>query len=65
MSPLTPLRRWSTDSQARARRNALAANTALTARRLEREDVEAYLRARGLGHRAAGGVRLPEQRRAQ
>lgn len=64
MSLLAPLRRWSADSQARARRNALAANTALAARRLEREDVEAYLRARGLEHPGAG-VPVPEQRRAQ
>jgi hypothetical protein len=59
--PWTPVwqaaRHWSTESVARSRRNALAANTALAARRAEREDVEAYLAAH------SEGIRLPEQRR--
>lgn len=37
--------RWAVDSQARSRRNALLANSALTARRLEREEVERFLRS--------------------
>jgi len=57
--PWTPIwqaaRHWSTESVARSRRNALAANTALAARRAEREDVEEYLAARA--------VHVPEQRR--
>lgn len=59
--PWTPVwqaaRHWSTDSVARSRRNALAANTALAARRAEREDVEAYLAGR------SDAIRLPEPRR--
>lgn len=49
--PRTPLaltaaaRRWSTSSQARARRNAMVALTSLAARRAEREDADAYLEA--------------------
>jgi hypothetical protein len=42
----TPLRlvgRWSTRSQERARRNAMAACTVLAARRLERLEVEAFV----------------------
>ena len=34
---------WSVDSQQGARRNAMVANTALAARRAERQDVDAYL----------------------
>ena len=34
---------WSIDSQQGARRNAMVANTALAARRAERQDVDAYL----------------------
>lgn len=59
--PWTPVwqaaRHWSTESLARSRRNALAANTALAARRAEREDVAAFLAA----HEAE--VRVPEPRR--
>jgi hypothetical protein len=33
---------WSVDSQQGARRNAMVANTALAARRAERQDVDAY-----------------------
>jgi len=41
--PVTHLLRWPVESQARARRNALVANTLLTDRRLEREEVERFL----------------------
>ena len=61
MSPINPLRRWVADSHARARRNALTANTALTARRLEREDVESYLR--DLEASRQGDLPVPEPRR--
>ncbi len=33
---------WSVESQQGARRNAMVANTALAARRAERQDVDAY-----------------------
>jgi hypothetical protein len=36
---------WSVDSQQGARRNAMVANTALAARRAERQDVDAYIAA--------------------
>jgi hypothetical protein len=36
---------WSVESQQGARRNAMVANTALAARRAERQDVDAYLAA--------------------
>lgn len=52
-------RHWSTESVAKARRNALAANTALAARRAERNDVEAYLAARS----RHAETRVPDQRR--
>ncbi len=53
MTPLNPLfavpsavlgrvRAWSVESQQGARRNAMVANTALAARRAERQDVDAY-----------------------
>jgi hypothetical protein len=49
MSPLNPVsamldqvRAWSIESQQGARRNAMVANTALAARRAERQDVDAY-----------------------
>jgi hypothetical protein len=42
-SPLGLAVRWSTRSQEQARRNAMAACTALAARRLERLDVEAFV----------------------
>jgi hypothetical protein len=47
---------WSVESQLGARRNAMVANTALAARRAEREDVEAFFAAlepRGQVHRVA------------
>ena len=40
------LKAWPVESQLGARRNAMVASTTLTARRAEREDVEAYLSAR-------------------
>jgi hypothetical protein len=36
------VRAWSVESQQGARRNAMVANTALAARRAERQDVDAY-----------------------
>jgi len=42
-APVTRVLRWPVTSQARSRRNALVANTALADRRLEREDVERFL----------------------
>jgi hypothetical protein len=51
-TPLGLVGRWSTRSQERARRNAMAACTVLAARRLERLDVEAFV-ARCLAERAA------------
>lgn len=42
-SPLGLVARWSTRSQEQARRNAMAACTVLTARRLERLEVESYV----------------------
>ena len=42
-TPLVLVGRWSTRSQERARRNAMAACTNLAARRLERLDVEAFI----------------------
>jgi hypothetical protein len=36
---------WSAQSQQGARRNAMVANTALAARRAERQDVDAYFAA--------------------
>jgi len=39
------VRAWSLESQQGARRNALVANTALAARRAERQDVDAYFAA--------------------
>jgi hypothetical protein len=48
-NPLLPVlgrvRAWSVESQLGARRNAMVATTALTARRAEREDAEAFLAA--------------------
>jgi hypothetical protein len=46
---LTAVVLWPVSSQQRARRNALVASTALTRRRIERDDVESFLRA--LDHR--------------
>ncbi len=42
-SPLGLVARWSTRSQEQARRNAMAACTVLTARRLERIEVEEFV----------------------
>jgi hypothetical protein len=39
------VRSWGLESQHGARRNAMLANTALAARRAERQDVDAYLAA--------------------
>jgi hypothetical protein len=50
------LRRWSVESQQGSRRNAMLASTALAARRAERDDVEAFLRAADAGRRAAGAA---------
>jgi hypothetical protein len=44
-TPLVTLLRWPVESQQRARRNALLASTALTAARVERDEVEEYLDA--------------------
>ena len=49
---------WRRGSQERARANARAAATALSRHRLEREEVELYLRARGVTG-TAGVVRRP------
>lgn len=49
LRPPALVRRWSVGSQARSRRNALVANSALTARRLEREEVERFLSSLGSG----------------
>ena len=52
LNPLSPsvrrldrVRAWSVESQQGARRNAMVANTALAARRAERQDVDAYFAA--------------------
>ena len=42
-TPLGLVARWSTRSQEQARRNAMAACTILTARRLERTEVEEFV----------------------
>ena len=42
-TPLGLVARWSTRSQEQARRNAMAACTVLTARRLERIEVEEFV----------------------
>ncbi len=39
------VRAWSVESQQGARRNAMVANTALAARRAERQEVDAYFAA--------------------
>lgn len=44
-SPLGLVARWSTRSQEQARRNAMAACTVLTARRIERVEVEEFVAA--------------------
>lgn len=43
VSPLVLVARWSTRSQEQARRNAMAACTILTARRVERVEVEEFV----------------------
>lgn len=43
VTPLGLVARWSTSSQAQARRNAMAACTILTARRVERVEVEQFV----------------------
>lgn len=45
LSPLGLVARWSTRSQEQARRNAMAACTVLTARRIERVEVEEFVAA--------------------
>lgn len=45
-NPFSTLARWSAASQEQARRNAMVASTALTARRMEREEVHAFLAER-------------------
>ena len=47
---------WSVESQQGARRNAMVANTALAARRAERQDVDAYFAAQ---RREPQAQRLP------
>jgi hypothetical protein len=42
-TPLGLVARWSTRSQEQARRNAMAACTILTARRMERVEVEEFI----------------------
>lgn len=44
-TPLGALAQWAVRSQEQARRNAMAACTALAARRLERDEVDAYVAA--------------------
>lgn len=44
--PIPLLDRWARTSQQQARRNAMVATTELTHRRIERDEVEAYLAAR-------------------
>jgi hypothetical protein len=44
-TPLGAVAQWATRSQEQARRNAMAACTALAARRLERDEVNAYVAA--------------------
>ena len=49
-----PIARWSNGSQLGSRRNAMVAATALAQRRIERQDVEAFLASReALDERAA------------
>lgn len=43
VSPLGLVARWSTSSQEQARRNAMSACTILTARRVERVEVEEFV----------------------
>jgi hypothetical protein len=57
-SPWGLVSRWSAGSQEMARRNAMAACTELTARRLERLDVEAFI-ADFLARRAAAAAPQP------
>ena len=45
-TPIGLLEQWATRSQERARRNAMAACTVLAARRLERDEVHAYVAER-------------------
>jgi hypothetical protein len=54
-TPLALVGQWATRSQEQARRNAMAACTVLAARRLERNDMEAYV-ADHLARRAAGSM---------
>ena len=60
-SPLGLVVRWSTSSQEQARRNAMAACTILTARRLERNEVEEYV-AQHLARRARPTTAAPTRR---
>lgn len=55
--------RWAIESQARARRNAMVAMTALSERRAEREDVEEFLR-RAAAEAAPAEVTVPRPRAA-
>ena len=71
MNPINPLsinpmylvldrvRAWPVQSQQGARRNAMIANTALAARRAEREDVEAFLALPGSVGPACRSSRWP------
>jgi hypothetical protein len=45
-TPFGILEQWAERSQEQARRNAMAACTVLAARRLERDEVQAYVAAR-------------------
>lgn len=56
--------RWAIESQARARRNAMVAMTALSERRAEREDVEEFLRRAAASEAAPAEVTVPRPRAA-
>ena len=56
-TPLGLVARWSTRSQEQARRNAMAACTVLTARRLERVEVQEYVAAYLARREAADATR--------
>ncbi|MET3960613.1 hypothetical protein ABIE44_000547 [Marmoricola sp. OAE513] len=59
-SPLGLVARWSTSSQEQARRNAMAACTVLTARRIERVEVEEFVAAH-LARRVQTATKIADQ----
>ena len=59
---LDRVRAWSVESQQGARRNAMVANTALAARRAERQDVDAYFAGSAPQGRGPPGFPLPVRR---